>query len=63
MKIENIALIKLTPSRKGRVLTNGTMYASDFVYLAAEEKPETYWEITSAEYAEILKKKEEEETE
>lgn len=60
MKIENITLIKLTPSKEGMVLTNGTVYATDFVYLAAETKPESYWEITYEEYAEILKKQEEE---
>ena len=61
MKIENITLVKLTPSKEGMVLTNGIVYAPDFVYLAAETKPESYWEITSEEYAEILKKMEEDE--
>ena len=61
MIINTVSLTEIKPSRKGRVITNGTVYSDSVVYLAATEDPNTYWEITSAEYAAILKKKAEEE--
>lgn len=53
-----INITKLTAS-EGMVLTNGEAYGKE-VYLGKNDKAENWYEITDAEYQEILKKQEEE---
>ena len=50
MKLETIELRKLTAS-EGMVLTNGVDFSSvgGFIYLAYNDKPENWWEITEEE--------------
>jgi hypothetical protein len=55
MIIEEIKLRKMTANR-GMVLTNGEAYSSigGSVYLAKNDRPENWHEITEAEYQTIL---------
>ena len=45
-------------AEEGKVLTNGSVYGR-IIYLAEGESAWDYYEITDAEYEEILKKQEE----
>lgn len=51
-----IKLTKLT-SADGMVLTNGQAYSKE-IYLGKNDKAENWYEITDAEYEEILKEQE-----
>ena len=53
-----ITMRKLTAS-KGYVLTNGDVYGKE-VYLGVNDSAENWHEITDAEYADIVKKLEQE---
>jgi hypothetical protein len=44
---------------KGKILTNGEIYGRQ-IFLAEGESAEDYYEITEAEYEEILKEQQEE---
>lgn len=44
---------------EGKILTNGEIYGRQ-IFLAVGETAEDYYEITEAEYEEILKEQEEE---
>ena len=59
MMMATIELRKLT-SADGMVLTNGEVYGKE-IYLGKNDKPENWYEITDAEYQEILKEQEESE--
>lgn len=52
MTQETITRIKLTAST-GYVLTNGEAFGKE-VYLGTSDSPENWYEITEAEYEEIL---------
>lgn len=56
-----IVLRKLTAS-EGHVRTNGEAYGKE-IYLGKNDKEENWYEITDAEYAEILAEQEKEEME
>ncbi len=47
-----IELRKLTAA-KGMVLTNGTIYKDDFVYLGCNDSADNWHEITETEYNKI----------
>ena len=61
MKITTIELRKITAS-EGMVLTNGEAFSDvgGDVFLGKNENPENWYEITEAEYEEIISKLEEE---
>lgn len=44
-------------AKEGHILTNGEIYGK-MIYLADGVSPDTFYEITDAEYAEILAKEE-----
>lgn len=52
-----ITLRKLTVT-EGYVLTDGENYVRDFVFLGKNDSSDNWYEITDAEYAEILAKQE-----
>ena len=56
MKIKTIELKELKAA-KGMVLTNGVAYSSvnGVVYLGVTDSPENWYEITQAQYNEIVK--------
>lgn len=58
MEMTTIELRKLTAT-EGYVLTNGEAYGKE-IYLACNDKPENWHEITDEEYAEVLKAQESE---
>lgn len=57
MTKETITRIKLTAS-DGMVLTNGEVYGK-IIFLSEGQNGEDFYEITDAEYAEILEEKSE----
>ena len=52
MKTEFFEIVKLTAD-KGKVITNGTIYAK-VIALGNGDKPENYYEITEEEYEGIM---------
>ena len=52
---KTITLREIAPS-KGYVLTNGREYADYPIYLSVNDSAENWYEITDAEYAEIMEK-------
>lgn len=52
--IEENGLRKLIPA-KGMVLSNGEAHKDGEIYLGCNDKPENWYEITQADYEEILK--------
>ena len=64
MEIKKIELTEIKAS-EGMVLTNGEAYSSvgGSIYLGVNDSPENWHEITEEEYAEIVKKEDENNTE
>ena len=56
MTESKIEITKLTAS-DGHVLTNGEVYGKE-IFLGKNDKPENWYEITNAEYAEIVAEQE-----
>lgn len=59
MKVETIVRKKITAS-EGMILTDGEVYGK-IIYLAEGKSEDAFYEITDAEYEEILKGEEENE--
>ncbi len=58
MKTTKIELTKVTAT-EGKVLTNGDAYSKE-IYLGINDSIDNWYEISEAEYEEILKKQEKE---
>ena len=57
MEKTTIEIIKLIPS-EGMVLTNGETYSEDFVHVGRNDSIDNWYEITKAEYDNILAEQE-----
>ena len=57
MEMKEITIRELKPS-EGMVLTNGETYSSSPIYLAVNDSPENWNEITKDEYDKIVEARE-----